>query len=180
MASDKRRPAGKKAAMTTPASPIIGVTRIVLSIDGTDVATFSELTGISSEVEPAVPDVSPTGIVNTKQFGTASQTVTLKRAVDGSTGIWAWHQAVLAGDPAARKTCLLKLQNASGQVLLSFVLENAWPSKVDIAGPQVMAAAGPIAGTVPVPVPLPAPVAQSQVMMETDEIVCDSILMQLG
>ena len=148
-------------AATASASPIIGATRFVLSIDNVDVATFSELIGISSEVgPPAAPAASSTGtIVPTKQFGTVSQTVTLKRAVDGSTEIWAWHQAVLAGDPAARRTCILKLLNASGQTLLAFTLENAWPSKVDIAGPQS---------------------GQSQVMMETDEFVCESILMQPG
>lgn len=125
--------------------------------------TFSELTGISSEVEP-VPDtpVGPAGTpVHSKSFGTASPpTVTLARHVDGSTTeLWAWHMAVLAGDPAARKDCTLKLLDTSGQTLLTFDMENAWLSKVDIAGLQA---------------------GGSQVMMETDEFVCDSILMQPG
>ena len=40
---------------------------------------------------------------------------------------------------------------------MTFVMENAWPSKVDITGPQP---------------------GGSQAVMETDEFVCDSIAMQ--
>ena len=96
--------------------------------------------------------------VSSKTFGNASPpTVTLRRGVDGSTEIWSWHQAVLEGNPAARKTCTLMLQNAGGQTLLTFVMENAWLSKVNIAGSQP---------------------GESQIVMETDEFVCDSIIMQ--
>lgn len=140
----------------------ISAARFVLSFDNVEV-TFSELTGINSEVEPAQDTfVSSAGTTApSKPFGTASPpTVTLARHVDGSTPeLWAWHMAVLEGNPAARKTCALKLQDASGQTLLTFVMENAWLSKVDIAGLQAGA---------------------SQVVMETDEFVCDSILMQPG
>jgi phage tail-like protein len=150
--------------MTTsgPASRIISAARFVLSFDNVEV-TFSELTGISSQVEPAqAVSAGPAGTpVRTKSFGTASPpAVTLARHVDGSTTeLWAWHTAVLEGNPAARKNCALKLLDAGGQTLLTFVLENAWLSKVDIAGLQAGA---------------------SQVMMETDEFVCDSIRMQPG
>jgi phage tail-like protein len=142
------------------ASRIISAALFVLSFDNVEV-TFSQLTGISSDVEPTqVISVSSTGTpVRSKSFGTASPpTVTLARHVDGSTTeLWAWHTAVREGNPAARKTCTLKLLDAGGQTLLTFVMENAWLSKVDIAGLQAGA---------------------SQVMMETDEFVCDSILMQ--
>jgi phage tail-like protein len=148
--------------MMGPASPIISAARFVISFDNVAV-TYSELTGISSEVEPA-QDIAagPAGtVVHSKSFGTASpQRVTLARHVDGSTAeLWAWHMAVLAGNPAARKTCRLTLQDASGQALLTFVMQNAWLSKVNIAGLQAGA---------------------SQVLMETDEFVCDSIGMQTG
>jgi phage tail-like protein len=149
-------------AATASTSPIISASRFVLTIDNVEVATFSELTGISSVVVlPADLSASPTGtIVHAKKLGTVTPpTVTLKRGFDGSTEIWAWHQAVLNADPAARKTCALKLQDASGTTLLTFLLQNAWPSRVDIAGPQS---------------------GQSHVLTETDEFVCDSILIQPG
>jgi phage tail-like protein len=83
--------------------------------------------------------------------------VTLKRAVDDSTVIWAWHQLVLEGNLSARRSCALKLQDASGKTLITYVLSEAWPSKVDIAGLKAGA---------------------SEVVMETVEIVCDRIEMQ--
>jgi phage tail-like protein len=145
-------------AATGSAAPI-SAARFVISFDGVEVE-FSELTGISSEVEPTedTPVGTPGTTVSSNLFGkTSPPTVTLRRGVDGSTEIWSWHQAVLEGNPAARKTCTLALQNAGGQTLLTFVMENAWLSKVDIAGPQP---------------------GESQIVMETDEFVCDSIIMQ--
>jgi phage tail-like protein len=148
-------------AATGSAPAVISAARFVISIDSVEV-TFSELTGIKSEVE-AVEYISAdaTGnILHTKQFGkTKPPNVTLKRAVDDSTKIWAWHQAVLAGDLTAARTCALKLQDASGKTLISYILENAWPCKVDIAGLKAGA---------------------SEVVMETVEIVCDAIIMQPG
>lgn len=146
-------------AATGSSSPVISAARFVISIDTVEV-TFSELTGIRSEVEPVeyISTDSTGKIVHTKQFGkTKPPTVTLKRGVDDSTKIWAWHEAVLAGDVTAPKTCALKLQDASGTTLITYILENAWPSKVDIAGLKAGA---------------------SEVVMETVEIVCDSIIMQ--
>ena len=144
-------------APTGSASPTLSVARFVLSFDGVEVA-FSELIGISSDVQP-VQYVTGSG-ADTKQFGTnETPTVTLKRGVDGGSEIWDWHVAVRAGDPTARRTCVLKFVAASGQTLLTFLMENAWPSKVDIAGLQS---------------------GQSRVLTETDEFVCDSILIQPG
>lgn len=143
-----------------PASPI-SAARFVLSVEGTEV-TFSGLAGISSAVEPAQDTfVSSSGTAApSSPFGKASPpAVTLTRRADGSTGIWAWHMAVLAGNPGARKTCTLKLQDASGQAQLTFVLQNARPGRIDIAGLQP---------------------GQPQVVTETDQFVCDLITMQPG
>jgi hypothetical protein len=64
---------------------------------------------------------------------------------------------VLNGDPAARRNCTLALQDAGGQTLLTFTLENAWVSTVNIAGQQP---------------------GDSQLVTETDQFVCDSIAIQ--
>ena len=78
--------------------------------------------------------------MHTKQYGkTKPPQVTLKRGLDPETYMWAWHQAVLQGEPTARKTCSLQLFAASqspksGQPIITYVLENAWPSKLEIAG----------------------------------------------
>lgn len=139
---------------------VLAAARFVISIDGTDVATFSDLSGINSEVEPAEYIASDQNgmVIHTKQFGkTKPPKVTLKRGLDGSTAIWAWHQAVLAGDPAALQTCALKLISPDNKIQLTYVLENAWPTKVDIAGMKA---------------------GSTDVVMETVELVCDQIFMQ--
>jgi len=148
-------------AATGSTNPVISAARYVISIDSLEV-TFAELTGIKSEVEPVeyISADSTGTIVHTKQFGkTKPPNITLKRGVDNSTAIWLWHQLVLAGDITAYKSCTLGLQDASGNTLISYILENAWPCKVDIAGLKAGA---------------------SEVVMETVEIVCDSITMQPG
>src|ERR1700678_3127493 len=145
---------------TTGSAAPISAAHFVISVDGAEVVTFSELNGISSDVEPAAnTSTGSTGtITHIGSYGTASPpTVTLTRAVDGSTYTWTWHTAVLAGDPTARRTCTLALQDAGGQTLLTFVLENAWLSTMDITGEQS---------------------GESQLVMETDQFVCDSIAIQ--
>jgi phage tail-like protein len=150
------------AGTGSPPPPVITAARFIIQIDGYQVA-FSELSGIKSEVEPVEyisADAKTGNIVHTKQFGkTKPPTVTLKRAVDNDTSIWAWHELALLGDPKAAQTCTLLLQDAGGQTLITYILDKAWPSKVDIAGLKAGA---------------------SEVVIETVELVCDGITMQPG
>ena len=151
-------------------TPVISGAHFAIGVDGTDIAIFSELSGINSEVE-AVEYISANSTKNgliehTKQFGkTKPPKVTLKRGLDGSKAIWAWHEMVMNGDVTAITTCHLKLLSQAAdsggepKIKITYVLENAWPSKVDIAGMKAGA---------------------SDIIMETVEIVCDSIIMQDG
>jgi phage tail-like protein len=143
--------------MTTPA-PVISASRFVIQIDSVQVA-FSELSGINSEVEPVeyISTDQNGNILHTKQFGkTKPPKITLKRGLDNDKTIWAWHQAVMVGDTTAPTTCTLMLQDASGNTLITYILDNAWPAKLDISGLKAGA---------------------SEVVMETVEIVCDAIMM---
>lgn len=138
---------------------VLSAAHFTISIDGTEVATFSELTGINSEVEAVEYIAANTQgqVVHSKQFGkTKPPKVTLKRGLDGSKAIWMWHQAVLDGDPGALRTCTLSLKTSKGDIAISYVLEDAWPAKVDIAGAKAGA---------------------SDVIMETVEMVCSQIYM---
>ena len=138
-------------------SPPINAASYVLSVNGTTVATYSTLIGISSEVDPTPPAATTTA---SKTFGTVNPaTVTLRRDLDANAFLWSWHAAVLTGDPTARKTCALELLGGSGQVLLSFVLENAWLATIQITGPQ--------------PPPQGPPVST-----QTDTFACDQIVLQ--
>jgi hypothetical protein len=141
--------------MPTTSAPI-NAASYVLNIDGVAIATYSELLGLRSEVDPSVPAAAtPT---KTKAYGTAMTTITLRRDLDGNPTIWAWHAAVLEGDATARKRCTLQLKAQGGQILLTFVLENAWLATVQITGPE--------------------PPPQPPVSTQTDTFVCDQIVMQ--
>ncbi|MFI9274119.1 phage tail protein [Kitasatospora sp. NPDC052896] len=143
---------------------VMSASTFVIQVDGIQVATFSELSGINTEVE-SVEYISTgrDGIVHTKQYGkTKPPTVTLKRGLDTQTYMWSWHQAVLQGEPTARKTCSLQLFGAaqspkSGQPIITYLLENAWPSKLEIGGMKAGA---------------------TEVVTETVVLHCDQILMQ--
>lgn len=138
---------------------VITAARFIISIDQVNTA-FSELGGINSEVDPAeYISVGPDGTINhTKQFGkTKPPTITLKRGVDNNGQMWVWHQEVLQGLPTARKTATLTLQDAGGNTLQKYVLEQAWLSKLEIGGLKA---------------------GDSAVVMETVQIVCDYIEFQ--
>jgi phage tail-like protein len=136
------------------------VIQVTLALGGKstqgDIA-FSELQGITSEVEAAEYHASSlTGVNLSKQYGrTKPATVTLKRGVDQNTLLWDWHQAVLDGNPQARASCSLLLQDTTGETKATYQLRNAWPSKIDIGG---MKAGG------------------SEVVYATATLVCDQIV----
>jgi phage tail-like protein len=143
---------------------VMSASTFVIQVDGIQVASFSELSGISTEVEPVeYISTGPEGILHTKQYGkTKPPSVTLKRGMDAESYMWAWHQAVLQGEPTARKTCSLQLFAASqspksGQPIITYILENAWPSKLEISGMRAGA---------------------SELVTETVVLFCDQILMQ--
>jgi T4-like virus tail tube protein gp19 len=100
-------------------SPYLVMTadRFSLTIDGVEIAQFSELAGISSAVErkPA--------------------TVTLKRGKSNDMGLFAWHQSVVEGQlAAARNSTTLTMYAPDGAATGGYYLESAWPSEVAISG----------------------------------------------
>src|SRR5262245_19686997 len=97
-----------------------------LEIEGTLQAVFSGLT-LSSAVEPRSDVDPPTGrrIV---------PTVTLTRRHDTDTRLFAWHQTVVDGPVSvARKNCTLNVFDASGAQTARYLLDLAWPAKVEVA-----------------------------------------------
>lgn len=116
---------------------VMSAAKFNISIDGQDIASFSELSGINSEVEPAeYMYCDKNGQFNhTKQFGKVKPpTITLKRGMDNDHKLWAWHQAAVMGEPTARTTCQLELHDATGKTVATYTLENAWITKLEIAG----------------------------------------------
>ena len=121
-----------------PSQPNDAITaaRFSLTIDGVEIAAFSELQGITSEVEPVeLMESTDKEVVLKKLPGkTKPATLVLKRGKNASLELWAWHEAVLSGNiVAARKSCSLIMYNTDGQPVARYHLEHAWPSKMEIS-----------------------------------------------
>lgn len=129
--------------------------RFSLTIDGVEIASFSELSGITSEVEVVEFLEGGNGtvirVVPGKPF---PPTVTLKRGMTSSMELWAWHEAVRTGDPSARKTADLVMYDHQGSPVARYHMENAWPSKLEIGALKAGA---------------------SEVLLETVTIVCENL-----
>jgi phage tail-like protein len=103
-------------------------------------AMFSELGGISSEVETVeYMEAGAKGPMFGRFIGKAKPpTVTLKRAMStgpDTTWIWAWHALARTGSPEAyRNTTLAMFGAGNPSALKTYQLVNALPTKVEIAG----------------------------------------------
>lgn len=131
--------------------------RFSITIDGYEIASFSELSGITTEVEAVnFMESSDKEVINKKLPGQIKQpTVVLKRGKNSSMELWSWHEAVLNGDiVAARKSCSLVMYNYDGKAVARYHLEHAWPSKLEIGALKAGA---------------------SEVLMETVTIVCERL-----
>lgn len=131
--------------------------RFAIVIDGVEIAQFSELSGITTEVEPVdFLESSDKEIIFKKLPGRRKPPhLVLKRGKNTSIELWSWHEAVLTGDIAqARKSCSLVMYGFNGQAVARYHLENAWPSKLEVGALKAGA---------------------SEVLMETVTIVCENI-----
>jgi phage tail-like protein len=130
----------------------VTASRFSLTIDGVEIAQFSELAGITTEVEAVefsgrAPQKAPAR--------RKPPTVTLKRGMNRDMGIFAWHQSVVEGQiAAARKSCTLTMYATDGTATAKYHLENAWPSKVEISGLKA---------------------GSSEVLYETVTLTCDDL-----
>src|SRR5689334_13871945 len=124
--SAEARPAPHAIAAAATTSP---PTQIVLSqTDGAWSLAFSDMVSYVSKIDPT-PVTSPT----TKQFGTAERPrVILKRNLDiaGNQLLDAWHQQARIGNPTARLTLFLTIDQ--GGRTFKYVMHDAWISNLTI------------------------------------------------
>jgi phage tail-like protein len=133
------------------AAPLPAPTQIALSTASWTLA-FNQLSSITSTVD----QVTDTSGGHTKQIGAAQPpTVVLARTLEsaGNKTLNAWHQAARAGSPAARITATLTINEAGGKI--TYILENAWVSKLAISGVKA---------------------GSTQAAVETATIVCDEMI----
>ncbi len=116
---------------------VITADRYVITIDGYEIASFSELSAITTEVQTSEYwETSGDKVQVSKLAGKIKPpTVTLTRGLNSSTELWAWMEAVRQGRTAqARRSCSLTMYNAEGAPVAKFWLEKAWPSKLETKG----------------------------------------------
>jgi hypothetical protein len=136
------------------AAPTTPPTQIVLSqTEGAWSLAFSEMSSYTSKIDP-VPVTTPTS----KQFGTPERPrVVLKRNLDiaGNQLLDAWHQRARFGDPAARLTVFLTIDQ--GGRTFKYLMHDAWISNLTISGPTA---------------------GSNQPAVETVTIVCEAMFLQ--
>ena len=145
------------AAMDLAQTTGITATRFSLTIDSYEIAAFQELSGITSEVTPVeYLESTDTSLTLSKLPGKSKPpSLVLKRGLTGAMELSAWHEAVRKGDiAAARKNATLTIFNAEGIAVGKYWLQNAWPSKLEVAGLKAGA---------------------STVLMETVTLVCENL-----
>jgi phage tail-like protein len=142
-------PAGTQEAITA--------SRFSITIDGYEIASFSELQGITTSVEVVEQyESSDKSIIHKKYPGRINPPqIVLKRGKTMGMELWSWHESVLMGDMGgARRSCSLVMYGSDGRPVARYHLEHAWPSKIEIGALKAGA---------------------SEVLMETVTLVCEHI-----
>jgi len=111
----------------------VAASRFGISIDGVQIASFSELQGITTEVD-VIEHIESTneGVRVMKIPGVTRPKgeVKFKMAMGTNLEMNSWLEAAQSGMmDQARKSCSLVMYDAENKPVARFYLENAWPAK---------------------------------------------------
>ncbi len=116
----------------------------VVEIDGSEIAAFSEVSGLDSENTPIEyrEGADPTNAMRQLPGIEKYSHVVLKRGITGSTALWDWRKEVRDGGSSfpPSRSVVIKLLNEKhdrGNPAMTWTLTNAWPMK--ITGPTMNA-----------------------------------------
>ena len=105
-----------------------------IEIDRTEIAQFSEVSGIASEVDVIeLKENTIDGRLVIKKAPGAMKpaTLTLKRAKNASQELWKWHEAVMQGKLGdARRNGSVIMKGFDGSEVARYNFTNAWVSKI--------------------------------------------------
>jgi phage tail-like protein len=123
---------GTAAAVEPPDN---AVSYYEISVDGTSVALFGELDGITSGIDPAALELRSTGAGPRLTFPArrTPPSATLRRGLTAGLELSAWHEQAMLDNAAARKNASLTMYDATGTPVARWNLANAWPAKLDIS-----------------------------------------------
>jgi phage tail-like protein len=123
----------------TPVDAIVA-SRFSISIGSNDpVATFTELTGIFSEVEP-IDYYHNTSSGNAPMLSKLpgkfkAPTIVLKRGSDSNMYMWLWHEALVKGDlDGSRRDGQVFMMDTMGKKVAAYEFQGAWVSKMSLGG----------------------------------------------
>jgi phage tail-like protein len=140
------------------AAEALTVARFSLTIDGVEIAQFSELIELTSGLDPSTLTLAQDkeGTLGLKKLPGKRKppTVTLKRAKTKDLAVFEWHHDAFFRGAQARRSCTLTMYATDGQPTAKYYLENAWPAKIEISGLKAGA---------------------SEVLYETVTLVCENI-----
>jgi phage tail-like protein len=122
----------------------------VVLLGDTEVAAFSEVSGLDSENTPIEYREGADSINSMRKLPGIEKysNVSLKRGITGSLALWNWRKEVRDSTSTIppRKEVTILLLNEKGdrnKPAMTFKLRNAWPTK--ITGPSLMAKGNDIA-----------------------------------
>ena len=112
--------------------------RFKIEVKGTAIATFQEVSGITSElevVELKANDMMGKPIVKKMNGAHKPPTITLQRAADSSMDLYNWHKAALDGDlvGARREGSIVQMDFTHAEVA-RYNFFDAWISKLTATG----------------------------------------------
>jgi len=117
---------------------VVSAARFTLSVDGLPKMEFSELTGISMEIDVVeFQDNNAEGKVTLHKLPGKMKppTIGLKRPMNSVIGLWEWHEALaLGGYNVSRRNGNLTMHDFEGTPVASYEFLGAWPSKVNLGG----------------------------------------------
>jgi phage tail-like protein len=105
-----------------------------IEIDRTEIAQFSEVSGLASEVDVIeIKENNALGQPTLKKVPgwTKPATLTLKRAKNASQDLWKWHEAVMQGKLGdARRNGSVVMKSFDGTEVARYNFVNGWVSKI--------------------------------------------------
>ena len=105
-----------------------------IEIDSVEIAQFSEVSGLTSEVDVIEHKENTQDgklIIHKAPGAVKPPTLTLKRAKNASQALWTWHQALMQGKLGeARKNGSVILKSYDGTEVARYDFRNAWVSKL--------------------------------------------------
>jgi phage tail-like protein len=143
--------------MATSDTPAITAARFSITVDGYEIASFSELQGIKTEIKTTeFVQSGERGLVQMQlPANPVLATLTFKRAQTADPQMWAWHESARLGQMgAARKSCSLVMYDSANKPVARYHLENAWPAKIELGALKA---------------------GSAEILTETVTLVCDNL-----